>query len=159
MKLWRYIHLSNDDKTIPLSQEYKKPFIWSEINPDEDYIEVVGEYYENKLIELEKANYQERELQGKDYSNLMDARLIVLGKAIPNAELSNSVRALIDQMFHNARFQVSLGRWISAKREVEVVTENSTLQSLIETYDLPINQSALIQEVKDRINLAIEQLY
>lgn len=113
----------------------------------------------NEVIYLQRELYKERRRQGLEYSDTMDARLIVLGNGIPNAVLSEQVRSILDIMFNNARYETSLGRWVSAKREIDIVQENETLEYLINTYSLPINQAGLIQEVKDRINLAIEELY
>ena len=159
MKLWKYIHVSEDGKTVPINRSYKTPFVWAAVSPDEDYIEVTGVEYQSKLVSIEKSGYLERENQGKDYARYMDARLIVLGKSIPDEYISELVRSKIDGMFKQTRFYLSVGRWFSAKREIEIVEPNQSLESLIINYSLPINQHGLIQEIKDRIELAINELY
>jgi len=156
MKQFRYKHYNVETDSIPMGVDYKEPEVWAEEAPDSDYIDVTTE---ESYILYEKGRYIEREEQGHEYSNLMDARLVVLGNMIPNSGLSETVRNLIDEMLAPSRVLVSSGRWMSAKRQMSLVSESAELQGLIDAYSLPVDQEELIKEINDRIDLAILELY
>ena len=156
MYTWRYIGYDPESRRIKEGFEYKNPEIDSLTQPDEDYVNITTP---ELLIDKQVQKYPERERVGKEYSNFMDARLIILGESIPDENLSEAVRSEIDTLFTSTRFEISLGRWISARREVQLVQESEGLQMMIDTFSLPIDQKGLIQEVKDYIELQIENLY
>lgn len=159
MELYKYKYVEADGKTVLKPNVYKTPFIWSEEAPDNDYELASTEEKSNYVIKTETSNYQERKRLGTEYSNIMDARLILLGKSIPDATLSELIRSEVDDLFNASRFQVSLGRWISAKREIYKVVPSSTLQHAIDTYSIPLDQDVLIQEVKNYIDQKVVELY
>jgi len=159
MKLWRYIHYDVATHVVLLPHEYKEPEVWSETSPGPDYIEITGDELEQILISGEKGRYPDREKAGKDFAYTMDARLIILGKKITDPEVSEDVRAKLDAMFKNVRFEVSLGRWRSAAREIDQVVEDPSLQTIIDTHSLDINQANLIIEIKLTIDAAIAAYY
>ena len=156
MYTWRYIGYDPESRRIKEGFEYKNPEIDSLTQPDEDYVNITTP---ELLIDKQVQKYPERERVGKEYSNFMDARLIILGESIPDENLSEAVRSEIDTLFTSTRFEISLGRWISARREVQLVQESEGLQMMIDTFSFPIDQKGLIQEVKDYIELQIENLY
>jgi len=155
-KLWRYKGYDPDSRRIKEGFEYKTPEIFISLQPDEDYEDVTTEEY---LISREANKYSIRETIGKEYAGIMDARLIILGNLIPLPFLSEQVRSLIDTLFKGTRDYLYTGRWISARREIDKVVPDENLKTLISQFGLPINQELLIQEIKDYINLQIEELY
>lgn len=56
MKLWKYIKVGSDGKTVPIGEVYKSPFVWSEDSPGEDYIEAIGNDRELgfKMLDLDE---------------------------------------------------------------------------------------------------------
>lgn len=138
----------------------KEAYSWngSEIEEDESYDDSPTMV---QMIGNEKYRYREREDQGRNYSRIMDARLIILGKALGGGTLSKTVRNILDEMFDAARSHVHKGRWVSAKNEIDKVVISAELETIITTNGLDelIDQAGLIQEVKDRIDIAIESLY
>lgn len=155
-KLWRYKGYDPDKRRIKDGFEYKIPEIFISLQPDEDYEDVTTEDY---LISKEARKYSVRENVGKEYASIMDARLIILGNSIPLPFLSEQVRSLIDTLFKGTRDYLYTGRWISARREIDKVVPDEDLESLVNQFGLPIYQELLIQEIKDYINLQIEELY
>lgn len=158
MKLFKYIHLLADGKSVPIDKPYKEPFVWSELNVLDQYIEVTGFELENYLIDKESKEYYERKKQGEEYSNIMNARLVLLRKKLP-ASLSGLVCSRIREITNSVRIELSAGLWFSAYDEAQGMQESEELQGIIDNYNLPINQAGLIQEIKDRINKAIAELY
>ncbi len=120
---------------------------------------------ETELIAIEKEKYIDRKSEGEDYAETMDARLILMAANLNAAGVPlatcEDIRAELDGMFNGARFEVSFGRWISAKRVIDTVIPSPSLQTIVDTYGLGenIDQPEIIQEVVDRINLAILELY
>ena len=156
MKKWKYTYYDEEAGQVPIDKPYKEPFIWSDTQPDADYVDVTTE--EESII-YEAGNYPERRRQGVEFSDVMNARLVILGKGIADEELRGTVRKYLYEMFKHTRLEVFEGLWISAKREIEKVKPNPVLQSLVYQYDLPVNQEALIQEITARIDIAINDLY
>lgn len=163
MKHWRYIGFDPEKRRMKEGFVYKNPLIISDTqplnedgDPDEDYENITTE---ELLIKHESNRYPERRRRGEDYAYEMDSRLIILGNNISNEELSESVRGHIDAMFKSTRDEIDKGRWISAKREINSVVVSDQLQMLIDAYSLPIVQETLINEIIDRIDLEITNLY
>ena len=159
MKLWKYTHVLSDYKTVPIAHPYKTPLIFAETQPDADYLEVTGQEYEDYMVIYEKAKYDEREAQGKAYARYLDARTLSFCKTIIDQAVKQQLVAYIDDMFNAVVIQLALGRWFSAKFEIDKVTLNPDLATLITDNSLTLDQQALIDEVKDRINTAISELY
>ena len=145
-RLWRYKGYDPDARRLKKGFEYKSPEIFTLESPGEDYEDVTTEQF---LIEKEASSYPGRKIIGNAYVDRMDARLVLLGRAIPNKALSESVRAIIDGMFKGTRDYISIGRFKSADREIDKVDPNENLQMLVDQFQLPIDQEALIQEIKD----------
>lgn len=159
MKLqWRYKYYNPSTGRIEEGKEHKVVEVWSETQPSDDYEMIMTP---SSFISKNKEDYSERERQGIDYSRYMDARLLFLKTQIPNEELSDSIRGMLDDIFNKTRLEVHAGRWHSAKRESLKIVFNNDLENIINTYGMSrlINQQGLIDEVKNRIDLAILELY
>ena len=158
MKLWKYIHLESDYKTVLRPHAFKTPIVWADNQPDSDYAELTGLELQAYLVDLEKSNYPARKASGSDYSDYMNARLVVLRKGLPEP-LKDVVCGYIYDMTNATRIEITEGLWISAKREADKMVPNASLQDLIDQHTLPINQENLIQEIKDKISTSIIELY
>lgn len=114
-------------------------------------------------IVFESKKFDEREKQGKDYSKIMNARLVLLGNnllasGIP-LPLVKTIKGYVYGITKNTRLEITEGLWYSAERAADLMAPNTDLQELIEQYSLPIDQTALINEIKVRIQKAITDLY
>jgi len=153
---WKYIHYDESLGHVPIGVDYKEPYIWSPQSPGTDYENVTTE---EEAISHEASMYEIRRSQGVYFSDIMNARLILIGQIIPDKILRKTVRSYVYDMFKLTRLEVFEGLWISAQREIEKVKPNPVLQALIDDNDLPIYQEELISEISSRIDLAIEELY
>jgi len=153
---WKYIYYDEENGHVPSNHPYKEPYIWSETQPESEYENVTTEA---DLVEKEAILYPERRSQGVIFSDIMNARLIVLGMGIPDKKLRSTVRKHLYKMFRKTRLEVFEGLWISAQREIDDVKPNPVLQSLIDQYELPVNQESLIEEIKTKIDEAVDALY
>lgn len=177
-KLWQYKKFDEAMGCVPVSEIYKLEKIWSSSQPLIEGTSDVDSDYEDKTtpdlsIERNKFLYIERKEVGNDFADFMDARLVVLGQALTDIfnagyianDISDQCVEILDNSYEKTRDKCATGRWKSAKRKVQSVTIDATLENLIADNLTPIGQSDMIKQVelladiKAKIDYEINRLY
>ena len=131
MKLWRYINLLDDHKTVHIDKVYKEPFIWSVDSPGADYLEADANTTKSKAVMREVLLIDLRKSDGiSAYKEaLASMRLGRLKNNIPH----ETYRLNVYVPMNNVVNSINNGSWIDAYEFINTVTSNAYLTNQIIT--------------------------
>ncbi len=114
-------------------------------------------------ILFEAQKYNERRKQGREYSDMMNARLVLISKELQQGGVPDNiikeVRTRIINITHATRLEITEGLWKSALDRANEMVSDRELQAIIDSYQLPIDQNNLIIEIQQRCEKAVNELY